>query len=134
MGASEKQAEIAVKHDISPGTLSELIQLFIDGKPETEEQKQLKEKIARIEKEKDMVLKELGKKQPEIELQKKRGFPGPAWKIIDPDLKNKNGCKVTIPEQCRILEIRKHLKHMGFRQSSTRTAARSIQALPLLNC
>ncbi len=38
MRASEKQAETAVKHDISPGTLSELIQLFIDGKPETEEE------------------------------------------------------------------------------------------------
>ncbi len=64
MRASEKQAEIAVKHDISPGTLSEWIQLFIDGKPETEEQ--LKEKIVRIEEEKDMALKELGKKQQEI--------------------------------------------------------------------
>ena len=42
--ASEKQAEIAVKHDISPGTLSEWIQLFIDGKLETEEVRQLKEK------------------------------------------------------------------------------------------
>ncbi len=62
LGASEKQAETAVKHDISPGTLSKLIQLFIDGKPETEEQKQLKEKIASIEEEKDMALKELGKK------------------------------------------------------------------------
>ena len=42
--ASEKQAEIAVKHDISPGTLSEWIQLFIDGRLETEEVRQLKEK------------------------------------------------------------------------------------------
>ena len=60
--ASEKQAEIAVKHDISPGTLSEWIQLFIDGKLETEEVRQLKEKNARLEEEKDMALKELGKK------------------------------------------------------------------------
>lgn len=52
--ASEKQAEIAVKHDISPGTLSEWIQLFIDGKLETEEVRQLKEKNARLEEEKDM--------------------------------------------------------------------------------
>ncbi len=74
MKASEKQAEIAVKHDISPGTLSELIQLFIDGKPETEEQKQLKEKIASIEKEKDMALKELGKKQQEINCKKNKSF------------------------------------------------------------
>ena len=69
--ASEKQAEIAVKHDISPGTLSEWIQLFIDGKLETEEVRQLKEKNASLEEEKDMALKELGKKQLEIELLKK---------------------------------------------------------------
>ena len=44
---------------------------FYRRQAETEEVRQLKEKNARLEEEKDMALKELGKKQLEIELLKK---------------------------------------------------------------
>ena len=66
-----KQADVAVKHDISPSTLNEWIQLFIDGKIETEEQAELKAKISQLEEKNEMMLKELGKKQLEIDLLKK---------------------------------------------------------------
>lgn len=69
--AESKQAEVAVKHDVSPSTLNEWIQLFIDGKLETEEQRSLKEKISQLEEKNEMMLKELGKKQLEIDLLKK---------------------------------------------------------------
>lgn len=67
-----------------------------------------------------MALKELGKKQLEIELLKKRGFPGPAWKIIDPNLKDGNGRKVTILEQCRILEIKKFTYYENLKNEEAR--------------
>ena len=47
--------------------------MFLEGKILTDEQKALEEKIAILEKQQEIILMELGKKQLEIDLLKKNG-------------------------------------------------------------
>jgi len=69
-GGADRSA-VAVKHNIAQSTLSEWIQLFLDGKIENEEQKARNQQIALLKKQNEMMLRELGKKQLEIDLLKK---------------------------------------------------------------
>ena len=43
-----KETEVAAKYNISPSTLSEWMELFLDGKLETEEQKALREENEKL--------------------------------------------------------------------------------------
>ena len=70
-GADRK--EVAIKYNIAQSTLSEWITMFLEGKILTDEQKALEEKIAILEKQQEIILMELGKKQLEIDLLKKNG-------------------------------------------------------------
>ena len=69
--AGANRAEVAVKYNVSPSCLSEWVDLFIEGKFETEEQKAMKQRIAELEAKNELMLRELGKKQLEIDLLKK---------------------------------------------------------------
>ena len=60
-----------MKYNVSPSCLSEWVESFIEGKFETEEQKSMRQKIADLEAKNELMLKELGKKQLEIDLLKK---------------------------------------------------------------
>ena len=76
--AEANRAEIAVKYNVSPSCLSEWVESFIEGKFETEEQKSMRQKIAELEAKNELMLKELGKKQLEIDLLKKTRISGGA--------------------------------------------------------
>ena len=76
--AGANRAEIAVKYNVSPSCLSEWVESFIEGKFETEEQKSMRQKIAELEAKNELMLKELGKKQLEIDLLKKTRISGGA--------------------------------------------------------
>ena len=67
------RTEVAIKYNIAQSTLSEWITMFLEGKILTDEQKALEEKIAILEKQQEIILMELGKKQLEIDLLKKNG-------------------------------------------------------------
>ena len=67
-----KETEVAAKYNISPSTLSEWMELFLDGKLETEEQKALREENEKLRAKQDEMLASLGKKQLEVDLLKKK--------------------------------------------------------------
>ena len=105
--AGANRAEIAVKYNVSPSCLSEWVESFIEGKFETEEQKSMRQKIAELEAKNELMLKELGKKQLEIDLLKKTRISGGA---LETRRFRTGGCKrarLTVGEQCRILGISK---------------------------
>ena len=74
--------EVAIKYNIAQSTLSEWITMFLEGKILTDEQKALEEKIAILEKQQEIILMELGKKQLEIDLLKKTGI---CWRTLETD-------------------------------------------------
>lgn len=67
-----KREDIAIKNNIAQSTLSEWIEMFLEGKILTEEQKALEERIAELEKQQEVMYMQLGKKQLEIDLLKKK--------------------------------------------------------------
>ena len=67
-----KETEVAAKYNIAPSTLSEWMELFLDGKLETEEQKALREENEKLRAKQDEMLASLGKKQLEVDLLKKK--------------------------------------------------------------
>ena len=85
-----------MKYNVSPSCLSEWVESFIEGKLETEEQKSMRQKIAELEAKNEQMLKELGKKQLEIDLLKKRGFLGEPWKLVGSGLDGVNGARLTV--------------------------------------
>lgn len=74
--AGANRAEVAVKYNVSPSCLSEWVENFIEGKFETEEQKALKAEMQKLREQNELILKELGKKQLEIDLLKKTRVSG----------------------------------------------------------
>lgn len=77
------RTEVAIKYNIAQSTLSEWITMFLEGKILTDEQKALEEKIAILEKQQEIILMELGKKQLEIDLLKKK--TGICWRTLETD-------------------------------------------------
>lgn len=69
--AGANRAEVAAKFGVAPSCLCEWVDLFIDGKFETDEQKKLKQQIAELEHKNELMLRQLGMKQLEIDLLKK---------------------------------------------------------------
>ena len=69
--AGANRAEVAAKYGVAPSCLSEWIELFIDCKFETEEQKRLKRQIEDLQQKNELMLRQLGMKQLEIDLLKK---------------------------------------------------------------
>jgi len=67
-----KEAEVAAKYNIAPSTLSEWMELFLEGKLETEEQKALRLENERLKAKQEEMLTSLGKKQLEVDLLKKK--------------------------------------------------------------
>ncbi len=69
------RAEVAAKHSIAPSTLSEWIDQFLDGKLETDEQRELRASYEKLKEQHAITLMELGRKQLEVELLKKNESP-----------------------------------------------------------
>ena len=67
-----KEAEVAAKYNIAPSTLSEWMELFLEGKLETDEQKALREENEKLRAKQEEMLAYLGKKQLEVDLLKKK--------------------------------------------------------------
>lgn len=78
------RTEVAIKYNIAQSTLSEWITMFLEGKILTDEQKALEEKIAILEKQQEIILMELGKKQLEIDLLKKKKTRI-CWRTLETD-------------------------------------------------
>ena len=81
-----KEAEVAAKYNIAPSTLSEWMELFLEGKLETDEQKALREENEKLRAKQEEMLASLGKKQLEVDLLKKKlhldEHPGTLFKKI----------------------------------------------------
>ena len=67
-----KESEVAAKYNIAPSTLTEWMNLFLEGKLETEEQKALRQDNERLRVQQEEMLASLGKKQLEVDLLKKK--------------------------------------------------------------
>lgn len=67
-----KEAEVAAKYNIAPSTLCEWMDLFLEGKLETDEQKALREENEKLRAKQAEMLASLGKKQLEVDLLKKK--------------------------------------------------------------
>lgn len=67
-----KESEVAAKYNIAPSTLTEWMNLFLEGKLETEEQKALRLENERLRSQQEEMLASLGKKQLEVDLLKKK--------------------------------------------------------------
>ena len=100
------RAEVAAKHSIAPSTLSEWIDQFLDGKLETDEQRELRASYEKLKEQHAITLMELGRKQLEVEKKKKkRESHGKAWMLVAPGLHGEGGSTLTIQEQCDIIGI-----------------------------
>jgi transposase-like protein len=67
-----KDAEVAAKHEISPGTLCEWKHAFLNGGFKTKEDKKLIRQMEELQDQNKTLLQALGKKDLEIELLKKK--------------------------------------------------------------
>lgn len=67
-----KDAEVAARHEISPGTLCEWKHAFLNGEFKTKEEKKLQKQMEELQEQNRTLLQTLGKKDLEIELLKKK--------------------------------------------------------------
>ena len=65
-------AEVAAEYGVPPTILSDWKKAFCNGEIKSERYKQLEKKIEQLQKEYERALQELGKKQLEVELLKKK--------------------------------------------------------------